>query len=695
MNSFFGSNTSFRVKVLLPPILVLIFLIGLISVVGNIWVRDVTRRLAHAHADAQAAVLASSQTLHETLTEQSGKSLHSLLKQTVDADGDLLFALVRFRDQTTIGARNGREGEQLAELLAADPQRFVHQNYDTPQSLPGHEFVVAGRQIPALITGGDPGELIIAASLNRQGGEYRTALWLVLVLLGVAFIVYGLAGVYILTSSGRQMDQLNDAAQRIEAGDLKVRLGVLMPEELAAVGRAFDIAAERLAQAVSQITSASRTVERTASDVGEAKTLLQRGINTQVRDVDDALQSVREIMNALSAVVKQAEATREEIRTASNVTVRLSNNVQESTATVEEAERVVTLASDSIQQVGSSTADIAKHADTLSDTTASTASAMLQMKHSIARVRETAITAASLAEQAGVDAERGTQVLTESVGGIEHIREASHAIGAVTEDLERRVGEIGDVLHLITELTQRTNLLALNASIIAAQAGAEGRGFAVVADEIKDLARRTANSAGSIDTLIQAVAEGAHAARRAAIAGADAVETGATQSNEAARTMTDILSRLRNSAAMSKSIAAATDEQARSSSYVTRSIQEVQGHVNEIATKATEQTRRSEYLQRQVGRMRELVESLSKSSREQREGMVQVADTLLRVVRGMEEIGNSQRGHLAEGERVRGMLEVLRRVVTSHRDQIVAFDRAVGDLNTQASVLRTELTRIM
>jgi methyl-accepting chemotaxis protein len=693
VNPFFGSNSSYRFKLLLPPILLLLFLIGLIAIVGNTWTRDVTRRLAQSHCDTRAAMLASSPALREALSEKAEKGVIAVLKETVDADKELLFALVRMGDQRLISSRTP-EDQQLAELLA-DPQRSGAPSYDTPQSLSGQEYVLSHRQIPPSQTGGEPAEVLVAYSLSRQGGEYRAGLWLVLGLLLAALVSYTIAGIYILSVSGRQMDQLHDAAQRIEAGDLKVRVGALMPDELVTLGRAFDVAAERLSQAVGHITAASKTVERTAADVGEAKAALQRGINTQVRDVDDALQSVRDIMQALATVVKQAEATRDDMRTASNVTVRLSNNVQESTTTVEEAERVVTLASDSIQQVSSSTADIAKHADTLSDTTASTASAMLQMKHSIARVRETAITAASLAEQAGVDAERGTQVLSESTAGMEHIREASRAIGSVTEDLERRVGEIGDVLHLISELTQRTNLLALNASIIAAQAGAEGRGFAVVADEIKDLARRTANSAGSIDTLIQAVAEGAHAARRAAVAGSDAVETGTTMSNEAARTMTDILSRLRNSAAMAKSIAAATDEQARSSSYVTRSIQEVQGHVNEIAGKATEQTRRAEYLQRQVGRMRELVEVMSKSSREQREGMVQVSDTLLRVVRGMEEMGNSQRGHIAEGERVRGMLEVLRRVVTSHRDQIAAFERAVADLNTQASMLRTELSRMI
>lgn len=686
-------NTGFRFRLLLPPALLLLLLILGLSVTGNSWVRDISRRLAQAHAEAKLLELASSPQLQETLKNPSDKTLMPQLVQAMDTDSTLLFAMLRLRDQTFIGTHSGHEGDQLRELLY-ERQRLGGVQNEAAQSLGNFEFIVARRMLPAGKAGEESPELTVAANLARHGAEYRTVLWSSVGLLSLILVIYVLIGMYVISTQGQKMEQLMDAAHRVESGELKVRMGALMPDDLVAVGRAFDTAAERLTQAVSHLTTTARTVERTASDVGEAKGSLQRSINTQVRDVDDAMQSIRDVMAALTQLVRTAEGTREDLRTASNVTVRLSNSVQDSTSTVEEAERVVTLASDSIQQVGSSTADIAKHADSLSDTTASTASALLQMKHSIARVRETAITAASIAEQAGVDAERGTQVLTESMAGIEHIREASRAIGSVTEELERRVGEIGDVLHLITELTQRTNLLALNASIIAAQAGAEGRGFAVVADEIKDLARRTAHSAGSIDTLIQAVAEGAHAARRAAVAGSDAVETGATSSNEAARTMTDILSRLRNSAAMAKSIATATDEQTRSSAYVTRSIQEVQGHVNEIAGKSIEQSRRSEYLQRQISRMRELVEIMSKSSREQREGMLQVSDTLLRVVRAMEEMGNSQRGHMAESERMRGMLEVMRRVVTGNRDQMAAFDRAVTDLQNQATSLRTELSRL-
>jgi len=693
VTQLFGPHTSYRLKVLLPPVLVLILLLSTLSILGSSWLREATRRLAQSHADASSAELASSTQLTEAMKVPGDKGVLPLLNHIVDSDGQLLFALVRVHDQTFIGVRSGQEGVQIKDSLF-EKERHTLLAQGSVQSLGGVDFVLSRRQIQPVYTGGDPAELMIAAPLNRYGVELRSGLLVLLGLIGAALAGYLVVGIYLLSSMGRRMERLAEVAQRIESGDLKARIGELIPEELEPVGRAFDLAAERLLNAVGHIGSTAQTVERTANDVGDAKNTPQRGISTQVRDVDDALQSIRDIMQALAGVIKQAESTRDEMRQIANVTQRLANNVQESTGTVEEAERVVTLTNESLQQAASITSDISKHADTLSDTTASTASAMLEMKHSISRVRETAIASASIAEQAGVDAERGTQVLTESMTGIEHIREASRAIGSVTEDLERRVGEIGDVLHLITELTRRTNLLALNASIIAAQAGAEGRGFAVVADEIKDLARRTAISAGSIDTLIQAVAEGAHAARRAAVAGADAVETGATQFSEAARTMTDILSRLRNSAALAKSIAAATEEQARSSAYVTRSIQEVQGHVNEISTKAVEQTRRSEYLQRQVGRSRELVEALSKTTREHREGMVQVADTVSRVVRALEDMSNAQRSRLAEGERVRGMLEVLRRVVTGHRDQIAAFDRAVTDLQIQALNLRNELARM-
>ena len=691
MNQLFGPNTSLRLKLFLPPLVVLLFLAGALSVVGNNWLRDISVRLARAHAESRLADLVVTRPLSDALMSANEKRLTPLLSDTVAHDPRLLFAVLKVRDQLFVGTHAGTEGEQLS-LLLADQKRQASLVQDGVHWLANVEFVVARRSVPIPGTG-EMSEFVVASAPRDHISDYRTGLWVVLGMLGVALCGYAIAAIYVLSHFGRRMDQLVDATQRVEQGDLNVRLASLVPDDIAMVGRVFDLEADRLSSAISLLQGAAAVVERASTDVSQTRSGLAQTLSSQTRDVEEALQLLREVLAGLAGATRNAEQSRDESRQAASSCQRLQTCVQDATATVEEAERVVALTSDSLGQVANATADIAKHADTLADTTSSTASAMLQMKHSISRVRETAITAASLAEQAGLDAERGTQVLEQSMIGMEHIREASRAIGSVTEELEKRVGEIGDVLHLITELTQRTNLLALNASIIAAQAGAEGRGFAVVADEIKDLARRTANSAGSIDNLIQAVAEGAHAARRAAVAGSDAVEAGTSQASEAAKTMTDILGRLRNSAAMSKSIASATDEQARSSAYVTRSIQDVQNHVTEITGKAVDQTRRTEYLQRQVLRLRELVDRLSKGGREERDAMTIISEALLRATRSLDSLVNTQRHNVSEGERLRNLLEIIRRDTTNQNEHALSLQRCVGELGNQASELRGQLSK--
>ena len=467
MTLLFGPNTSLRFKLLLPPLLVLLFLLSTLSIVGNNWLHDVSQRLAQSHAESRVADLAHSMLLSDALKNAPEKNLSPLLNGTVDNDPRMLFAVLKLRDQLFIGTRSGTEGEQLS-LLLADQKRYSNLAQNVTQRLASIEFSIARRMVPIPGTN-ETVELTLAASLRDQVADYRTSLFLILGVLGAALFGYAIFSIYVLSVLGRRMDQLVDAAHRVEQGDLNVRISNLVPDEIAVVGRAFDSEAERLSSAVSMLQSAAIVVERASTDVNQTRSGLQRTLSSQVRDIEEALQVLREVLAGFSSASVQAEHSRDEARNASANCQRLTTSVQDATATIEEAERVVAQTSDSLGQVSNATADIAKHADSLSDTTASTASALLQMKHSIARVRETAITAASLAEQTGVDAERGTVVLTDSMTGIEHIREASRTIGAVTEDLERRVGEIGDVLHLITELTRRTNLLALNAAIIAAQ----------------------------------------------------------------------------------------------------------------------------------------------------------------------------------------------------------------------------------
>ena len=126
--------------------------------------------------------------------------------------------------------------------------------------------------------------------------------------------------------------------------------------------------------------------------------------------------------------------------------------------------------------------------------------------------------------------------MAKTVEGINLSRDVTNSTAATLEQLQRSVGQISQILDVIEEITNRTNLLALNAAIIAAQAGEHGLGFTVVADEIRQLAERTRGSTKEINTIIKAVQSGSrqamtkmHEGVQPVIERTDAIETGAGQ----------------------------------------------------------------------------------------------------------------------------------------------------------------------
>jgi methyl-accepting chemotaxis protein len=260
----------------------------------------------------------------------------------------------------------------------------------------------------------------------------------------------------------------------------------------------------------------------------------------------------------------------------------------------------------SIEGMTTSIQEVSRNIDALRFTAEETSTSMNEMDVAIGQVRENADTTARITEEVSQDAEQGAEAIQRTVAEINHIKSTAEDTVGVIGRLGENLTAIGKITKVIDEITERTNLLALNAAILAAQAGEHGRGFAVVAEEIKDLAERAAEGTQEIAQLIEAV----QVESRHAVASVErskvTVDRGVDVSREADRVLKRILERSRRSTAMVRAIAQATDEQARGSRQVTEAIHRMTETVQQIAAAAAQQARASEQTQRAAEQTRAL-----------------------------------------------------------------------------------------
>jgi methyl-accepting chemotaxis protein len=261
----------------------------------------------------------------------------------------------------------------------------------------------------------------------------------------------------------------------------------------------------------------------------------------------------------------------------------------------------------------------------------------------------------------------------------------------VLERLAGRISEIGEILTVIGGINEETNLLSLNAAIIAAQAGEQGKAFAVVANHVKTLAQRTAGATQEIERLIHAVQDESRNAVHAMGSGMEAVESGVERSRRAGSALAAIRGSAHDASARVQEISRAATEQTRNSAHVAEAAQRTSAMVQQMSSALGEQRRASENLLRNAEGALELCRQVHRSTEEQRQSSRFVRDNIASITEMIRSFQENTSAHARASDQVSSTAAKILDVTQKTSACIPALKTLVVELHRESSELAASL----
>jgi methyl-accepting chemotaxis protein len=520
---------------------------------------------------------------------------------------------------------------------------------------------------------------------------------------GVDWVV-GLVGLFMLLIGAmiagftggeltRSAENMKRATSRIAAGDLSP--GILLESEgvFRTVGEGIECVRQVLRSVVLRMSETVESVDQLTSGISTVAADVVTSSADQVQEMRQASQVMRTIDEGFGTTSQSVASLTGSIDESSISVVELGAAGDELSETASVLSAKVDAVSGSLEQMVRSVAQVAGTSDKLAAASEETSSSMEEMASSMRAVDTSAETTANLSSEVVRIAELGQAKVVQTIAGMEAIREATDAAENVIRGLGARTSEIGGILDVIDDVADETGLLALNAAIIAAQAGEQGKAFSVVADEIKELADRVLASTKEIGGLIRAVQAESENAIGAIETGSASVMSGVDLSAEAGRTLEEITVASRESGSRITEIVAFVREQTKAASHVVALMERVRESAEEIGSAGTEQTRGNEVVYESALTMREVAQQVRRTTEDQSRGFQRIRENIDGMRSTVEEIAGSVGQQSGACLQVTEILERASEKTHTNEEAAEKIRVATQELIAHSETLREETER--
>jgi methyl-accepting chemotaxis protein len=382
----------------------------------------------------------------------------------------------------------------------------------------------------------------------------------------------------------------------------------------------FELLLDRVSALVARVSSSVDEIAPYHRHLTELSRQIVDDNRRQAVKGEETLGSVEDMNRFFTELLKEIEALAVRTEERASISAEMSATTDAIAENIKEYSSSVMETSASIEEIAFSIKETTENIEALADSTAQTSGSIHEIGAAIVEVRDNTRKTADCSEKVRVQALEGMAAMTATIAAMMEIEQSSNSSFSAIQQLSRHTARVGEFLNIIKDVVEQTNLLSLNASIIAAQAGEHGRSFAVVAEEVRALARRTAASTREIEELVKDIQKETAAVEFAVAQGKEKVAEGVRISTGADGTLHRIEESAAEASRMVQKIATATDEQASGSRLITEEAEKNLERVKQVTKAFQEQEQGINLIVKALEQMRGFSQKITTSTQEQARG---------------------------------------------------------------------------
>jgi methyl-accepting chemotaxis protein len=540
--------------------------------------------------------------------------------------------------------------------------------------------------------------LIVRAGVSSRGFKQELYNFLLVVIpvtfagfLFFAGVIYFLVSRYVT----KPITVMEKILRKMSAGDMTEHVALNGKDEIASLSEAINTMSTQVKNMIGHMNRLASIVSATAASISESPLSVLRIVDVQKKAFKEHKHHIETMNKSVVSIAMNSENLYKSCEEETHALEEITKSVSQIAESANTFYMNAMEAAASVEEMMSSIKETSRIIEVLSASAEESTVALKEVNATISEIQKNAKESVLLAEKVTLDAsEKGLTSLNIAIQGMEDIKRSVHAIAVKINRLEKRSEEIGSILNVIDEVAAQTNLLSLNAAILAAQAGEHGKSFIVVADEIKRLAEKTSASTKEIAELIATVQAETQSSVEMASKGIVTVEKGAKLIKEVDNAFHGIIESSRDATEMSRSIQRATSEEANAIQQITGSIKQTTDQIDLISRATREQSRGSNIIVEASEKIRVGAEQLKSATESQARNIKQISYISENVSEQAKQIYVAMNHQTQMDTEVTYAIEKLQETTTELIAVATEMDNYINFLNNETKALVAEIQKI-